>query len=140
MSLPRITTPQELAEFIKRESQLNPQDEPVYKRLLMESKLWQMSDMIDQELEGFKFFYDIFARLYFNMLRKSIFRNLSQEDLYQMMKVSFVFFEACAQRAVNDLFQQKQAGKQVNPVNVGEKLYFCVIEALELHTAPLTRR
>jgi len=125
------------AEQLKQMAQLSPEDEPIFRKVMADSKLWQMADVIDEELPDFKLIYDFYARIYFNLLRKSVFKNLPPDGAYSMIFISFMLFETCVQAKISELYRLKQSGQKIDRVDVGSRIHDCTIQSLELHTAPL---
>jgi len=137
-----MSTPKskKLAETLLQYSQLSPEDEPIFQRVMAGSRLWQMADAIEAGLPDFKRVYEFYAKVYFNLLRMSIFKGLKGEELYSMMSISFTPFETCVHAAISKLHQQKQSGGTVSLVDLAYEIHNCMIKSLELHTAPLSKQ
>jgi len=119
----------EFIEFIQRESKLSPEDEPIFRRLMLDFKLTKMADTVENELRGFKFFYELFAKMVFNAVKGGL--NVGQEELYELLKLPLILYVECVEISTSEFLEKKRSGKDVDPGEIGTKFYQCYLQTLE---------
>jgi len=111
-----------LAELLKSRSQLAPEDEPIFRRLIASFKIGQMLDALDAEFENFKYIYEFFAKVLFNTLRPA-YQGMPPEDVELMMMLPFTIFNTYVEQAIADLYKKKESGVIITQRDVAESLY-----------------
>jgi len=126
-----------LAEFLKSKSQLAPEDEPIFRRLIANFKIGQMLDILDAEFGRFRYFYEFFAKVLFNTLRPA-YQGMPPEDVELMMMLPFTIFNTYVEQAVADLYKKKESGVMITERDIAESLYQALRQTV-LDLGDLTR-